>query len=44
MKKMLNTLYVSTQGVYLHQEGETVVASLNREPKQTWVKLFSHAD
>jgi CRISPR-associated protein Cas1 len=31
MKKLLNTLYVSTQGVYLHQEGETVVASLNRE-------------
>ncbi len=33
MKKLLNTLYVSTQGIYLHQEGETVVASLNREPK-----------
>lgn len=31
MKKLLNTLYVSTQGIYLHQEGETVVASLNRE-------------
>ncbi len=30
MKKLLNTLYVSTQGVYLHQDGETVVASLNR--------------
>jgi CRISPR-associated protein Cas1 len=25
MKKLLNTLYVSSQGVYLHQEGETVV-------------------
>ena len=30
MKKLLNTLYVSTQGVYLHQEGESVVACLNR--------------
>lgn len=28
MKKLLNTLYVSTQGVYLHQEGEAVVAEL----------------
>lgn len=26
MKKLLNTLYVQTQGVYLRQEGETVVA------------------
>ncbi len=26
MKKLLNTLYVSTQGIYLRQEGETVVA------------------
>ena len=33
MKKLLNTLYVSTQGVYLHREGETVVAMLDREPK-----------
>lgn len=33
MKKLLNTLYVFTQGVYLHREGETVVASLDREPK-----------
>lgn len=33
MKKLLNTLYVSTQGIYLNREGETVVASLNREPK-----------
>lgn len=31
MKKLLNTLYVSTQGIYLHQEGESVVASLKRE-------------
>ena len=27
MKKLLNTLYVTTQGAYLRQEGETVVAS-----------------
>ena len=33
MKKLLNTLYVSTQGTYLHQEGETLVAELNREVK-----------
>lgn len=33
MKKLLNTLYVSTQGIYLHREGETVVARLDREPK-----------
>jgi CRISP-associated protein Cas1 len=25
MKKLLNTLYVSTQGAYIHKEGETVV-------------------
>lgn len=30
MKKLLNILYVSTQGSYLRQEGETVVASVNR--------------
>ena len=29
MKKLLNTLYVTTQGAYLHQEGETVVASVD---------------
>ncbi|MDD2479078.1 MAG: type I-C CRISPR-associated endonuclease Cas1c [Victivallaceae bacterium] len=28
MKKMLNTLYVSTQGLYLSKEGETLVATL----------------
>lgn len=28
MKKLLNTLYVTTQGLYLHREGETVVAEL----------------
>jgi len=31
MRKLLNTLYVSTQGVYLHRDGETVVAE--REQK-----------
>lgn len=31
MKKLLNTLYVSTQGSYLRQEGETVVVSVNHE-------------
>lgn len=31
MKKLLNTLYVTTQGTYLHQEGETVVASVEHE-------------
>ena len=29
MKKLLNTLYVTTQGAYLHQEGETVVAAVD---------------
>lgn len=33
MRKLLNILFVSTQGIYLHQEGETVVAELNREIK-----------
>lgn len=33
MKKLLNTLYVTTQGVYLRREGETMVASLERETK-----------
>lgn len=33
MKKLLNTLYVSTQGIYLHREGENLVALLDREPK-----------
>lgn len=31
MKKMLNTLYVTTQGAYLHKEGETVVVKVERE-------------
>lgn len=30
MKKLLNTLYVTKQGAYLRQEGETVVASVER--------------
>ena len=31
MKKLLNILYVQTQGTYLRQEGETVVAERERE-------------
>ena len=30
MKKLLNILYVQTQGTYLRQEGETVVAERER--------------
>jgi len=30
MKKLLNTLYVTTQGAYLRREGETVVVSVER--------------
>lgn len=33
MKKMLNTLYVTTQGTYLHKEGETVVVKVEREAR-----------
>nr|WP_320050230.1 type I-C CRISPR-associated endonuclease Cas1c [uncultured Desulfuromonas sp.] len=33
MKKMLNTLYVTTQGTYLHKEGETVVVQVERETR-----------
>ena len=33
MKKLLNTLYVTTRGAHLRQEGETVVASVEREDK-----------
>jgi len=33
MKKLLNTLYVTTQGAYLAKEGETVVVSVNREAR-----------
>jgi len=31
MKKMLNTLFVSTQGMYLHREGETILAELQQK-------------
>lgn len=33
MKKLLNTLFVSTQGAYLGKDGETVVVKINREVK-----------
>ena len=39
MRKLLNTLYVTTQGIYLHREGETVVAE--REQK-TVMRLPIH--
>ena len=31
MKKLLNTLYVTTQGTYLHRDGETVVVSVEHK-------------
>ncbi len=31
MKKLLNTLFVTTQGAYLHKDGETVAVKLNDE-------------
>ena len=31
MRKMLNTLYVTTQGAYLHKEGESVVVKVERK-------------
>lgn len=31
MRKLLNTLYVSSQGSYLHQEGETIVVERERQ-------------
>lgn len=31
MKKLLNTLYVTTQGAYLHKDGETVEVTVNGE-------------
>jgi CRISPR-associated protein Cas1 len=31
MRKLLNTLYVSSQGAYLHQEGETVVVEKEKQ-------------
>jgi CRISPR-associated protein Cas1 len=33
MRKLLNTLYVNTQGAYLHREGETVVVEIERSKK-----------
>ncbi len=33
MKKLLNTLYVTTQGSYLAKEGETVLVNVERETK-----------
>ncbi len=33
MKRLLNTLYVTTQGAYLAREGETVVVRVEREEK-----------
>ena len=33
MKRLLNTLYVMTQGAYLKREGETVVVTVEREVK-----------
>jgi len=31
MRKLLNTLYISTQGSYLHREGETVIVELEKQ-------------
>jgi CRISPR-associated protein Cas1 len=33
MRKLLNTLFVTTQGAYLSKEGETVLVSVEREVK-----------
>jgi CRISPR-associated protein Cas1 len=33
MKKLLNTLYVTTQGAYLSKDGETISVSIEREVK-----------
>jgi CRISP-associated protein Cas1 len=33
MKKLLNTLYITTQGAYLHREGETVEVTVDNEVK-----------
>ncbi len=33
MRKLLNTLFVSTQGAYLSREGENIVVSVEREEK-----------
>ena len=39
MKKLLNTLYVTKQGTYLNKEGETIVASMD---KQVLMRLPIH--
>jgi CRISPR-associated protein Cas1 len=33
MKKLLNTLYVTSQGAYLHREGETLVVRVEQETR-----------
>jgi CRISPR-associated protein Cas1 len=33
MKRLLNTLFVTTQGAYLYREGETVCARIEKETK-----------
>jgi CRISP-associated protein Cas1 len=33
MKRLLNTLYITTQGSYLHREGETVMVTLDGDVK-----------
>lgn len=33
MKKLLNTLFVTTQGAYLHKEGETIVVKVEDEAR-----------
>ena len=33
MKKLLNTLYVTTQGAYLAREGETVLVRVEKETR-----------
>jgi len=33
MKKLLNTLFVTTQGAYLHQDGECVVVNVEKQEK-----------
>ena len=35
MRKLLNTLYVSTEGAYLHRDGLNVVTGLNEAGKST---------
>ncbi|MEK6557769.1 MAG: CRISPR-associated endonuclease Cas1, partial [Candidatus Margulisiibacteriota bacterium] len=33
MRKLLNTLYITTQGAYLNKEGETVVVTVEKEKR-----------